>query len=217
MLKEVSTGKESDYFIKLLLIGDSGVGKTCLLMRFSDNTFTESFISTIGIDFKVKTVMINGLRVKLQLWDTAGQERFKSITSAYYRNIDGILFVYDVSSRNTLDDIIQWMRDAKKGAQCDYEQLLVGNKYDKKDKEVSTEEGINFARREQIPFIETSAKTGYNVDKAFDIIVNAVLIKQMEAKSKYKQSEVSPRKISSHKIDSSSDYTDDEIEQYSCC
>merc|ERR1712167_236646 len=98
-----------DFLIKLLLIGDSGVGKSCLLLCFSDQSFTTSFITTIGIDFKIKTIELDGKRIKLQIWDTAGQERFRTITTAYYRGAMGILLVFDVTDDQSFQNIATWM------------------------------------------------------------------------------------------------------------
>jgi len=105
-----------DYLIKLLMIGDSGVGKSCLLLRFSDDSFTTSFITTIGIDFKIKAVEIDGKRVKLQIWDTAGQERFRTITTAYYRGAMGILLVYDITDEQSFLNIRNWIRNIEQHA-----------------------------------------------------------------------------------------------------
>ena len=119
-----------DHLIKLLLIGDSGVGKSCLLLRFSDGSFTTSFITTIGIDFKIKTVELDGKRIKLQIWDTAGQERFRTITTAYYRGAMGILLVYDVTDESSFNNIRNWIRNIEQHASDNVNKILVGNKAD---------------------------------------------------------------------------------------
>ena len=124
----IASQRAYDYLFKLLLIGDSGVGKTCLLFRFAENSFNPTFISTIGIDFKIQTVEIDGKRIKLQVWDTAGQERFRTITTAYYRGAMGILLVYDVTNKKTFDNITNWLRNIEEHAAEGVEQLLVGNK-----------------------------------------------------------------------------------------
>ena len=100
---------EYDYLFKLLLIGDSGVGKSCLLLRFADDTYTESYISTIGVDFKIRTIELDGKTIKLQIWDTAGQERFRTLTSSYYRGCHGIILVFDVNERSSFDNLKQWL------------------------------------------------------------------------------------------------------------
>ena len=119
--------KKYDLLFKLLLIGDSGVGKTCILFRFSDDTFNTTFISTIGIDFKLKTIHLNGKLIKLQIWDTAGQERFHTITTAYYRGALGVMMVYDVTDKKSFDDIINWLRAIKEHANPNVEKMIIGN------------------------------------------------------------------------------------------
>ncbi|CAM0905613.1 unnamed protein product [Alopecurus aequalis] len=143
-----------DHLIKLLLIGDSGVGKSCLLLRFSDDTFTTSFITTIGIDFKVRTVELDGRRVKLQIWDTAGQERFRTITTAYYRGAMGILLVYDVTDESSFNNIRNWIRNIEQHASDNVNKILVGNKVDMDAKRLKARSlqmsmGLNFLRRVQ--------------------------------------------------------------------
>eukprot|EP01027_Heterolobosea_sp_BB2_P006112 GEZU01009267.1.p1 GENE.GEZU01009267.1~~GEZU01009267.1.p1 ORF type:complete len:171 (-),score=18.98 GEZU01009267.1:492-1004(-) len=119
-----------DYLIKLLLIGDSGVGKSCLLLRFSDDSFTTSFITTIGIDFKIRTIELDGKRIKLQIWDTAGQERFRTITTAYYRGAMGILLTYDVTDEGSFANVRNWMKNIEQHATENVNKILLGNKCD---------------------------------------------------------------------------------------
>jgi len=157
-----------DYLIKLLLIGDSGVGKSCLLLRFSDDSFTPSFITTIGIDFKIRTIELDGKRIKLQIWDTAGQERFRTITTAYYRGAMGILLVYDVTDQKSFDNIRNWIRNIEQHASEGVNKILVGNKSDMSDKRVvESDKGMELAREYNIKFLETSAKANTNVEQAF--------------------------------------------------
>lgn len=164
-----SGGKPAyDYLIKLLLIGDSGVGKSCLLLRFSDDSFTPSFITTIGIDFKIRTIELDGKRIKLQIWDTAGQERFRTITTAYYRGAMGILLVYDVTDEKSFGNIRNWIRNIEQHATESVNKMLIGNKCDMVDKKViDTDRGNALAEEYGIKFMETSAKNSINVDKAF--------------------------------------------------
>ena len=159
---------EYDYLFKLLLIGDSGVGKSCLLLRFADDTYTESYISTIGVDFKIRTIELDGKTIKLQIWDTAGQERFRTITSSYYRGAHGIIVVYDVTDAQTFASVKQWLSEIERFACENVNRLLVGNKSDLKDKrKVETATAKEFADSLGIPFIETSAKCASNVEDAF--------------------------------------------------
>ena len=138
----------------------SGVGKSCLLLRFSDDQFPTSFITTIGIDFKIRTLELEGKRVKLQIWDTAGQERFRTITTAYYRGAMGILLVYDVTDLNSFENIRQWMRNIEQYASDGINKVLVGNKcdMDESKRAVPTSRGQALADEFGIRFFETSAK-----------------------------------------------------------
>lgn len=159
---------EYDYLFKLLLIGDSGVGKSCLLLRFADNSYTDSYISTIGVDFKIRTVEIDGKTIKLQIWDTAGQERFRTITSSYYRGSHGIIVVYDVTDMDSFNNVKQWFQEIDRYATEGVTKLLVGNKSDltaKKVVEYNTAK--EFADSMGIQFIEASAKDSTNVEQAF--------------------------------------------------
>jgi len=159
---------EYDYLFKLLLIGDSGVGKSCLLLRFADDTYTESYISTIGVDFKIRTIELEGKTVKLQIWDTAGQERFRTITSSYYRGAHGIIVVYDVTDNDTFTNVKQWLQEIDRYASEGVNKLLVGNKSDLTSKKV-VEYAVakEFSDQLTIPFLETSAKNATNVEQAF--------------------------------------------------
>ncbi|KAJ1496446.1 P-loop containing nucleoside triphosphate hydrolase protein [Baffinella frigidus] len=159
---------EYDYLFKLLLIGDSGVGKSCLLLRFADDTYTESYISTIGVDFKIRTLELDGKTIKLQIWDTAGQERFRTITSSYYRGAHGIIVVYDVTDQESFNNVKQWMNEIDRYANDKVNKMLVGNKCDLTSKRVvDTETAKEFADQLGIPFLETSAKNSHNVEQAF--------------------------------------------------
>ncbi|GMH12305.1 hypothetical protein Nepgr_014146 [Nepenthes gracilis] len=157
-----------DYLIKLLLIGDSGVGKSCLLLRFSDGSFTTSFITTIGIDFKIRTIELDGKRIKLQIWDTAGQERFRTITTAYYRGAMGILLVYDVTDESSFNNIRNWIRNIEQHASDNVNKILVGNKADMDESKrvVPTSKGKALADEYGIKFLKR-AKTNLNVEEVF--------------------------------------------------
>jgi len=160
--------QEYDYVFKLVLIGDSGVGKSCLLLRFADDTYTESHISTIGVDFKIRTIQLDGKTIKLQIWDTAGQERFRTITSSYYRGAHGIIVVYDTTDSETFEHVKTWLHEIDRYASENVNKLLVGNKSDLTSKrQVETEAAKEFAGSVSIPFLETSAKNATNVEDAF--------------------------------------------------
>lgn len=170
-------GREAQYDmqIKLLMIGDSGVGKTCLLLRYANDSFSPTFITTIGIDFKIKNIQLDGKRIKLQIWDTAGQERFRTITTSYFRGAQGILLVYDVTDRQTFTSIRNWVAQIQMHADVNVNKILIGNKCDMNDQRaVTTAEGEALANEYNIHFFETSAKQDLNVEKAFITIATDV-------------------------------------------
>ncbi|XP_018011276.1 ras-related protein Rab-10 [Hyalella azteca] len=170
--------KTYDLLFKLLLIGDSGVGKTCILFRFSDDAFNTTFISTIGIDFKIKTIELEGKKIKLQIWDTAGQERFHTITTSYYRGAMGIMLVYDITNPKSFDNIAKWLRNIDEHANKDVEKMILGNKCDMEDKRViPKEKGEDIAAEHGIRFLETSAKANINIEQAFLELASAILSK----------------------------------------
>ncbi|XP_046577638.1 ras-related protein Rab-37-like isoform X1 [Haliotis rubra] len=165
---------------KVMLIGDSGVGKTCLLVRFKDGTFLSgSFISTVGIDFRNKVVDVEGTKVKLQIWDTAGQERFRSITHAYYRDAHALLLLYDVTNKASFDNIRAWLAEINEYAQEDVVIMLLGNKADiAGERVIRREDGERLAKEYGVAFMETSAKTGMNVELAFMAVARDLKMKK---------------------------------------
>lgn len=172
--------ESSEILVKLLIIGESSVGKSCLLLRFAEDKFNENFLTTIGIDFKVRKVTIDDAKVKLQIWDTAGQEKFRTITKAYYRGAHGILLVFDVTSRDSFNKTKQWMASIKESITDPVDIILVGNKADgeyndpKISRQVTKEEGEEMAQEFGIPYYETSAKTSFNVEETFMKIATTV-------------------------------------------
>jgi len=171
----MSLNQDYDYLFKLLLIGNSAVGKSSLLLRFSDNIFNESFLPTIGVDFKIRTFDLNNKTVKLQIWDTAGQERFKTITSSYYKGAHGIILTYDITDKQSFRDIDTWLTEVEKHASENVNKLLVGNKCDlESNRQVPYEEGKALAEKLGIKFIETSAKNSINVENAFFTMANEI-------------------------------------------
>jgi Ras-related protein Rab-8A len=162
-------GKQTAQNIKLLTIGDSAVGKTCLISQFARDSFNPNFITTIGIDYKIKEVDIDGSKYKLLIWDTAGQERFRTITTSYFRGCQGILLVYDITVRKTFDNVSNWMDQIIQVNDGQHVcKILIGNKCDLEDaRKVSEAEGKQLAEEYKIPFMETSAMNNTNVQEAF--------------------------------------------------
>uniref|UniRef100_A0A0D9W190 Uncharacterized protein n=1 Tax=Leersia perrieri TaxID=77586 RepID=A0A0D9W190_9ORYZ len=168
-------GDEYDYLFKIVLIGDSGVGKSNLLSRFTRNSFSLDSKSTIGVEFATRTIEVEGKIVKAQIWDTAGQERYRAITSAYYRGAVGALLVYDVTKATTFENVKRWLKELRDHADSNIVVMLIGNKIDLKHlRSVSLEDATSFAEREGLSFIETSALDATNVDKAFQTVLTEI-------------------------------------------
>ena len=164
-----------DHLFKLLIIGESGVGKTCLLLRFTDDSFTANHLTTIGIDFKIKIINLEEKQIKLQIWDTAGQERFRTITKTYYKGAHGIILTYDVTDENSFKNIRNWVKQIEQNAQNNVCKVLVGNKCDREDRKISYEEGAKLASEFKMQFFETSAKSNYNVNETFTFLTKEIL------------------------------------------
>ncbi|XP_073058750.1 ras-related protein RABA5a-like [Primulina eburnea] len=165
----------ADYLFKIVLIGDSAVGKSNLLARFARDEFYSNSKSTIGVEFQTQKMIINGKEVKAQIWDTAGQERFRAVTSAYYRGAVGALLVYDISRRQTFESIGRWLNELHTHSDMNVVTILVGNKSDLKDaREVKTAEGKSLAETQGLFFIETSALDSSNVSSAFQMVVKEI-------------------------------------------
>nr|AFK44865.1 unknown [Lotus japonicus] len=164
--------EEYDYLFKVVLIGDSGVGKSNLLSRFTRNEFCLESKSTIGVEFATRTLEVEGRMVKAQIWDTAGQERYRAITSAYYRGALGALLVYDVTKPTSFENVTRWLKELRDHADANIVIMLIGNKTDLKHlRGVATEDAQSYAEKEGLSFIETSALEATNVDKAFQTIL----------------------------------------------
>lgn len=164
-----------DYLFKYIVVGDAGVGKSCLLLQFTNKRFRTEHDITIGVEFGHRLVDLEDKRVKLQIWDTNGQEAFRSITRAYYRGATGALLVYDISRRGSFDRLAQWLSDARQHSQPHMVVGLIGNKSDLPHREVSQEEGAWFAKQNGLIFLEASAKTGHNVEAAFLDVAQGIL------------------------------------------
>eukprot|EP00565_Helicotheca_tamesis_P006412 CAMPEP_0185729240 /NCGR_PEP_ID=MMETSP1171-20130828/4776_1 /TAXON_ID=374046 /ORGANISM="Helicotheca tamensis, Strain CCMP826" /LENGTH=218 /DNA_ID=CAMNT_0028398031 /DNA_START=63 /DNA_END=719 /DNA_ORIENTATION=+ len=166
-----------DHLFKILMIGDAGVGKSSMLLRFTDDSFDDHIQSTIGVDFKVKHMDVGGKRIKLTVWDTAGQERFRTLTSSYYRGAQGVCMVYDVTRRDSFENLEQWLKEVKLYSPNNGEgvvKLLVGNKIDL-DRKVPREEAEAWARSQGMLFLEASAKTKMGIRQCFMEVVQKIL------------------------------------------
>lgn len=171
----MTDGSNYDYLFKVVLIGDSGVGKSNLLSRFTRNEFNLESKSTIGVEFATRSINVDGKTVKAQIWDTAGQERYRAITSAYYRGAVGALLVYDIAKHATYVNVTRWLKELRDHADANIVIMLVGNKSDLKHlRAVPTDEAKTFATENQLSFIETSALDASNVESAFQTILTDI-------------------------------------------
>ena len=179
----------ANLYFKILLIGDSSVGKTSLLLKYTDDYFSEQSTSTIGVEFKEKKITLNNRNITLQIWDTSGQERFRSITQNFYRGSDGILFVFDVTNKESFHNLEYWLNEAKED---DVKKILIGNKIDLPSRTISKERMENLGKRYNLKSFETSAKTGENIKEIFTEIAELIIANKSEEElnslySKYKQ------------------------------
>ena len=173
----------SEINIKILLIGDSSVGKTSILLRYVDDEFSEGYVSTIGIEYKIKTITINNKKVIMRIWDTSGQERYRSITQNFYRNANGILFIFDIANKESFDSIKNWLIDSE-DSDIKISKILVGNKIDLEDERIINKETAeNFANKKEIKYFETSAKEGKNIDLIFRELAELIMSNKLEKPS----------------------------------
>ncbi|KAF6983120.1 hypothetical protein CFC21_011101 [Triticum aestivum] len=171
----MASGEKVDYVFKVVLIGDSAVGKSQILARFARNEFSLDSKATIGVEFQTRTLVIDHKSVKAQIWDTAGQERYRAVTSAYYRGALGALLVYDITKRQSFDHIPRWLEELRGHADKNIVIMLVGNKSDLEDERaVSTEDAKEFAEKENLFFLETSALQATNVESAFQTVLSEI-------------------------------------------
>ena len=174
--KSSPLSEEYDLMFKILLLGDSGVGKSSLLLRYTKNEFNIDMRSTIGVEFGLKFLKVDNFQLKVQIWDTAGMERYRSITSAYYKGAKGVIIVYDICRQKSFESVDKWIEDFKSKADEDAVILLIGNKNDLDEKrEVSKEEAEIMAKKNKYAFMETSAKDNNNVNRAFETLFKEIV------------------------------------------
>jgi small GTP-binding protein len=165
-----------EVILKFLILGDITVGKTTLLLKYIDNFTPEIYISTLGVDYKTKNIVFNGIKVSLQIWDTAGQERYKVITKSFVKGTDGIIFMYDITQKESFINIKKWIEETEGENPGEVKKIIVGNKIDKEeDRQVTDEMKEKLSKEVDIDLIEVSAKKGIDVDKVFDILVEKIL------------------------------------------
>ena len=170
--------KEYDYAFKLISLGNSGVGKTSLILRYCDSLFSPTFITSIGVDFKIKNLVIDDKRIRLNIWDTAGQERFRNITNSYIRGSNGVLMVYDITDRKSFIDVNQWIASIKEHSGLTTPIIILANKCDMEStRQVTKTEGELLAKKYNLPFFEVSARKNTNISEAIEILVNSMLEK----------------------------------------
>ncbi|ESO09081.1 hypothetical protein HELRODRAFT_154551 [Helobdella robusta] len=207
---------EYDYLFKVVLIGDSGVGKSNLLSRFTRNEFNLESKTTIGVEFATRSITVEKKRIKAQIWDTAGQERYRAITSAYYRGALGALLVYDITKHLTYENVERWLKELKDHADENIVIMLVGNKSDLKHlRAVPTDEAKRFAERNNLSFIETSALDSSNVDDSFKHILTAIYKMLCEKQMNDQTSDTIMETYSAHKV--SLPYNQSNNTKKSCC
>ena len=179
----ISKGKDYDYIFKIVLIGDTCVGKSCILVRFSDDVFNENYVTTIGVDFRFKTMIVKNKIAKIQIWDTAGQERYRSITTAYYRGAAAIIICCDSTNKDSFYNLNNWIDEISKYTDKEVDKLILMNKCDLvDDRQIDKSEMAKFEKENGIKIMEVSAKTGNGIDKAFEYIIEK-LIDKNEKKS----------------------------------
>ncbi|XP_065920405.1 ras-related protein Rab-13-like [Dysidea avara] len=195
-MANVSTNSRYDYLFKVLLCGDSGVGKTSMLYRQVSDKMNDAYTATIGVDFKLTTLEMKGHKIKLQIWDTAGQERFKALTAQYYRRAQGILLVYDITNEQSFENTTNWLRMIQENSTSDLKLMLIGNKIDNEQKrKVTTHQGQQLAKDYGLNFIETSALSSENISEAFTTLTESILIHMQGKYKEMVRSQVSLNKL----------------------
>ncbi|KAH7286982.1 hypothetical protein KP509_32G031600 [Ceratopteris richardii] len=211
-------GRGEDYLFKVVIIGDSAVGKSNLLARFARNEFNANSKATIGVEFQTQSLKIDGREVQAQLWDTAGQERFRAVTSAYYRGAVGALIVYDITRKLTFENVARWLDELRMHSETILVTMLVGNKCDLSDlREVPTDEGKTYAEAEGLMFLETSALDTTNVNAAFHSVVKEIYFSYTSKKTLSSASFKSELVSKSERLSLTSDTKEVKRESSACC
>lgn len=209
-MSESKENEDEEIKIKIMLLGESQIGKTSLIQRYVKNNFNLSYITTVGIDFQLKQIKMNNKSIKLQIWDTAGQERFKNITKSYFHSSDGFIVGYDITSRLSFTNVSTWLKEINENAPEEIQKILIGNKCDLNEREVTTEEGKKLAEENGMKFFETSAKNDINVKETFEAITKDILdVQYKEEGDGNRNSLVIDRKTEKKK--------DEEKEKKGCC
>ncbi|KAJ3439228.1 rab2a [Anaeramoeba flamelloides] len=208
---------KSDYLFKFILIGDSGVGKSCILNRFTNDGFESIYDATIGVEFNARAIEILEKTIKLQIWDTAGQETFRSITRSYFRGSMGALLIYDISQRETFNHLNSWLEDVLKHSSPDIEIMVIGNKNDLTElRQVEYEEGEKFAKEKGLTFLETSAKENVNIEESFTKIAENIF-NQVESGEIVLNSSIKQIQLKNHPIYDENEIEKEEVKKKGCC
>ena len=207
MKKNTINNQDPSIRLKILIIGDSEVGKTSMLLKYTDNYFPESHLATIGVEFKTKELKLNNYVINLQIWDTAGQERFRSITKNFFRNTNGVIFMYDITNKKSFKSVKDWIRDSEIN-NLDFKRILVGNKVDLKNKrEVDFNEVKEWSEKKEIESLEVSAKLGINVENTFKRLVELILGNKTKTEILEKFGMDEKKNISTTKLTKANNYT----------
>ena len=211
--------EDIDFLLKIVIIGDSGVGKTNLLSRFTRDTFSNETRNTIGVDFSAKDIQLKGKTVKVQFWDTAGQEKYRAIASAYYRNAHGAIIVYDITRRESFENLNTWLTELRENGNEDLSIIVLGNKLDLiHDREINTEDGKAFAQTKNCYFMEVSGKENKDkcVNKAFNTVLEEIVKKQEKEDMSRTENELF--NFQRHNINKRTDFTNEyKTKQKRCC
>ena len=207
-----------DLIFKIILIGDSSVGKTNIFTKYLNDEFDPDSKATVGVEFGTKNLKINNKLIKVQIWDTAGQERYRSITSAYYKGAKGSLLVYDITNKLTFDNLDKWISELKNNGDSDISMILVGNKTDlESNRVVSLEEGKNKAKFNKMAFIETSALNGNNIEKAFNELITDIFRNNYSLEENKNNIKLDDKSLNIENIEEKEDEKEEPLPKKKCC